>query len=242
MRNDLWQARVDFAAVFRWSARLGYQTGTCNHYSLMVPGSDDRFLVNPEGLFWSEITASSLLLCDLDGKVIEGEGKLERTAYCLHAPIHRMNPKARALLHTHMPYATALCLLDGGRLEPTNQTAVVFWDRIAYDENYLGLAMEPEEGVRVGNILGDKDIVMMRNHGPMVSGPSIAQAFGNLYFLEEACKVQLIAMSANRPMKPIQPKIAESVVKEVQTWPEYADTYLVAIKRTLDREEPDYAS
>jgi ribulose-5-phosphate 4-epimerase/fuculose-1-phosphate aldolase len=242
MRNDVWQARVDFAAVFRWSARLGYQTGTCNHYSLMLPGSDEHYLINPEGMFWSELTASDLLICDFEGRVVEGKGRLERTAYCLHAPIHRMNDKARALLHTHMPNATALCLLDGGRLEPTNQTAVLFWNRIAYDEDYQGLATQPEEGSRVGRIMGEKDIVMMRNHGPMVAGPTISQAFGNLYFLEEACKVQLLAMAAGRKMKPIQPEIAAGVAREITSWPEYTDTFLTAIKRTLDREEPGYAS
>src|SRR5262249_5755270 len=154
---------------------------------------------------------------------------------------HRMNRKARALLHTHMPNATALCLIDGGRIEPANQTSVMFYDRVAYDENYMGLAMQPEEGERVARIMGDKDILMMRNHGPMVAGATASQAFGNLYSLEEACKVQLIAMGANRPMKPIQPKIAAGVAQEVQSWPDYADTYLSAIKRTLDREEPDYA-
>jgi ribulose-5-phosphate 4-epimerase/fuculose-1-phosphate aldolase len=241
MRNDIWQARVDFAAVFRWSARQGYQTGACNHYSYMLPGSDARYLINPEGHFWSEIKASDLIVCDFEGKVVEGNGKLERTAFCLHAPIHRMNKKARALLHTHMPSATALCLLDGGRLEPTNQTSVMFYDRIAYDESYMGLAMQPEEGERVARIMGDKDILMMRNHGPMVAGATVAQAFANLYFLEEACKVQLIAMGANRPMKTIPPRIAQGVADEVVSWPAYADTYLNAIKRTLDREEPDYA-
>src|SRR5215469_14229442 len=98
--NDLRQARVDLAAVLRWSARLGYQTGTCNHFSFMAPGRDDLFLVNPEGYFWSEITASSLLLCTLDGEVVEGSGTVERTAFSLHAPIHRLKPEARACFHT----------------------------------------------------------------------------------------------------------------------------------------------
>jgi ribulose-5-phosphate 4-epimerase/fuculose-1-phosphate aldolase len=95
--NDLRHARVDLAAVLRWSARLGYQTGTCNHFSFMAPGREDLFLVNPEGYFWSEVTASGLILCDLDGKVIEGEGTVETTAFSLHAPIHRLKPNARAL-------------------------------------------------------------------------------------------------------------------------------------------------
>ena len=91
MREEFFAARVDLAAVLRWSARLGYQQGICNHYSFLLPGHDDLFLVNPEGFFWSEITASSLLVCDLDGNIVEGSGTVERTAFCLHAPIHRHN-------------------------------------------------------------------------------------------------------------------------------------------------------
>src|SRR6201999_4333907 len=102
LSNDLSQARIDLAAILRWSARLGYQTGTCNHFSFMAPGREDLFLVNPEGYFWSEVTASSLLLGSLDGEVVEGKGTVEQTAFNLHAPIHRLNPKARACLHTHM--------------------------------------------------------------------------------------------------------------------------------------------
>src|SRR5580704_9142027 len=109
MTNALAQARIDLAAALRWSARLHYQQGVCNHYSVLAPGSDDLFLINPEGLFWSEVTASSLLLCDVDGNVVEGDGTVETSAICLHAPIHRRNKKARAVLHVHTPYATALC-------------------------------------------------------------------------------------------------------------------------------------
>ena len=108
MTNALAQTRIDLAAALRWSARLHYQQGVCNHYSVLAPGSDELFLVNPEGLFWSEVTASSLLLCDLDGKIVEGGGTVELSAFSLHAPIHRRNKTARAVLHTHAPYASAL--------------------------------------------------------------------------------------------------------------------------------------
>ena len=105
LANEYTEARIDLAAVLRWSARLGYQTGTCNHFSFMVPGRDDLFLVNPEGYFWSEVTASSLILCDLDGAVLEGAGTVERTAFSLHAPIHRHQSGGARLL----PYAYAPC-------------------------------------------------------------------------------------------------------------------------------------
>src|SRR5262245_47937248 len=122
-RNDIGQARIDLAAALRWAFRLGWQTGVCNHFSMMVPGSDELFLVNPEGLYWSEVTASNLAVCDLDGKVVEGDSTVEATAFYLHAPIHRANKKHQVVLHTHMPYATALCLIENGRIEPVNQSA-----------------------------------------------------------------------------------------------------------------------
>ena len=170
LANDLTQARIDLAAVLRWSARLGYQTGTCNHFSFMAPGRDDLFLVNPEGYFWSEMTASNLVLCTLDGEVVEGNGTVERTAFSLHAPVHRLKPKARACFHAHMPHATALCLLKGGRLLPVVQEAMMFHDQIVYDDDYSGLALDTAEGERVAGLLGDKEVIFMRNHGPMVVG------------------------------------------------------------------------
>src|SRR5262245_1305978 len=170
LTNDLTQARIDLAAVLRWSARLGYQTGVCNHFSVMAPGRDDLFLINPEGCFWSELTASKLLLCTLDGEVIEGRGSGERQGFSPDAPHHRHRPSARVCLHTHMPSATALCLLQGGKLLPVVQEAMMFQDRIAYDEDYSGLALDVAEGERVAGAMGDKDIVFMRNHGPLVVG------------------------------------------------------------------------
>ncbi len=238
--NDLTQARIDLAAVLRWSARLGYQTGTCNHFSVMAPGRDDLFLVNPEGRFWSEVTASSLILCDLDGRIVEGSGTVEQTAFNLHAPLHRLNPAARACFHTHMPYATALCLIKGGRLLPVVQEAMMFHDQIAYDEDYSGLALDPAEGERVARVLGDREIVFMRNHGPMVVGREIGQTFYMLYYLEQACRLQLLAMQSGQPLAPVGDHLARPVMEAVRSVHAYGNTFLAAIKRVLDREEPDY--
>ena len=126
MREEFQAARVDLAAVLRWSSRLGYQQGVCNHFSFQLPGHKTLFLVNPEGFFWSELTASSLLVCDLDGTIVEGSGTVEQTAFCLHAPIHRHNIDARAVLHSHTPYTTALCLIEGAQIEPVNLTCILF--------------------------------------------------------------------------------------------------------------------
>jgi ribulose-5-phosphate 4-epimerase/fuculose-1-phosphate aldolase len=241
MSAQLRQARIDLAAALRWSARLHFQQGICNHYSLLAPGHEDRFLVNPEGVFWSEITASSLLLCDLGGVVLEGEGTVERSAFCLHAPIHRANKRARAVLHTHVPYATALCLIRGARVEPVLLSGFQFHGHIAYDDEHHGAAFTVEEGDREARILGDKSVLMMRNHGPIVVGPTIAAAFDRLYYLEETCQRQIIAMSTGRPLAQVAPEIPGQLASQVELLDRYAEKHLTAIKRVLDREEPEYA-
>jgi ribulose-5-phosphate 4-epimerase/fuculose-1-phosphate aldolase len=241
-REEFRSARVDLAAVLRWSARLGYQQGVCNHFSFLLPGDENLFLVNPEGYFWSELTASSLLVCDLDGTIVEGEGTVERTAFCLHAPIHRHNKAAKAALHTHTPYATALCLIEGGRLEPVNLAGFQFAGKIAYDEDHQGGALSVSEGDREVAILGDKNILMMRNHGPMVVGRTIASAFDRLYYLEEVCKRQVLAMSTNRPLHLVPQEVVSQLSEDDALFEAYAEKHITAIKRVLDREEPEYAN
>jgi ribulose-5-phosphate 4-epimerase/fuculose-1-phosphate aldolase len=236
------QARIDLAATLRWAARLGYQQGVCNHFSLLAPHSDELFLVNPEGYFWSEVTASGLLLCDLDGTVVEGEGTVELSAFSLHAPIHRRNKAARAVLHTHSPYATALCLIRDARVEPAFLAGFQFFDRIAYDDDCHGAAFSIEEGNREATILGDKNVLMMRNHGPLVVGPTVAAAFDRLYYLEDTCQRQLLAMSAGRPLQHVSGEVAAALANQGPVFDAYAEKHLTAIKRVLDREEPEYSS
>ncbi|HEX4240389.1 MAG TPA: aldolase [Steroidobacteraceae bacterium] len=242
MTSRLRQARVDLAAALRWAARMGYQQGVCNHFSLLAPDSDDLFLVNPEGFFWSEITASSLLLCDLDGTIVEGTGTVELSAFSLHAPIHRRNKAAKAVLHTHSPYATALCLIRDARVEPVFLPGFQFFGKIAYDDDCHGAAFSAAEGDREAAILGDKNVLMMRNHGPLVVGPTIAAAFDRLYYLEDTCQRQMLAMSAGRPLQPVADAVAASLAGQVPVFDAYAEKHLTAIKRVLDREEPDYSS
>jgi ribulose-5-phosphate 4-epimerase/fuculose-1-phosphate aldolase len=241
MREDFRTARQDLAAVLRWASRLGYQQGVCNHFSLQLPGEENLFLVNPEGFFWSELTASSLLVCDLDGTIVEGTGTVEQTAFCLHAPIHRHNKNARAVLHSHTPYTTALCLIERGKVEPVNITGFQFSDRIAYDDNCQGGALSTNEGDREAEILGDNNILMMRNHGPIVIGPTIAAAFDRLYYLEEVCKRQILAMSAQKPLHQVPSPIVAQLAEDIPLYDAYAQKHLAAIRRVLDREEPEYA-
>ena len=197
------QARIDLTAILRWADRLGLSEGICNHFSLVVPGTTDRFLLNPQGLHWSELRTSDLLVVDPDGNVIEGKWKVEPTAFFIHSQIHLGNPSARCVLHTHMPYATALCAIDGGRLEWISQNALRFYERVAYEEAYNGLALDEAEGQRLRDKLADGKVVFLANHGVIVTGPDVATAFDDLYYLERACMVQVLAHSTGLPLKRI---------------------------------------
>jgi ribulose-5-phosphate 4-epimerase/fuculose-1-phosphate aldolase len=240
LRNDIRQARVDLAAAYRLANRFGLNEGIDNHFTLMLPGSRDRFLLNAFGLHWSEITASNLMVVDAEGRLVEGEGEVETTAFCIHAPIHLASERAACILHTHMPYATALSMLEDGRLEPASQNALRYWNDVAYDEDYSGLALATEEGKRLAALLADKRVLLMANHGVTVIGRSVAEAFDDLYFFERACMVQVIAMQTGRKLKQVPSQIAESVFRGVDTT-SYAVKHFVALKRLLDRDEPGYA-
>ena len=239
----LWQARVDLAACFRAAARHGFEEGICNHFSAMVPGRDDLFLVNPYGLAFAEITASSLLMCDFDGNVLEGEGKPEATAFYIHGRLHQLVPRARAAFHTHMPNATALSMVEGEPLVWAGQTALKFYGRMAVDESYNGLALDGAEGERIAATIGDADVVFMRNHGVMVTGATIAEAWDDLYYLERAAEVQLKAMSTGRKLCPVAPEIASRVAAQMrQADAGSAHLHLESLKRRLLQTEPDFAN
>jgi ribulose-5-phosphate 4-epimerase/fuculose-1-phosphate aldolase len=235
------QARVDLAACFRMAARLGLQEGICNHFSAVVPGHPDLFLVNPYGLAFAEVTASSLLICDWNGNVLEGDGVPEATAFYIHARLHKHKPQARAAFHTHMPYATALSMLEGPPFLWAGQSALKFYGRIAVDEKYNGLALDEAEGDRIAAAVGDADIVFMKNHGVMVLGASIAEAWDDLYYLERAAQAQLLAMSSGRPLLAIPDEVARLVAAQIAAGQgESARLHLESVKRILSREEPAF--
>jgi len=239
---EIRQARIDLAACFRAAARLGLQEGICNHFSAVVPGHDDLFLVNPYGWAFEEITASSLLICDTHGNVVAGTGVPEITAFYIHARLHLKLPRARAAFHTHMPHATALAMLEGDPLVWAGQTALKFYGRTAVDENFNGLALDEREGDRIAATLGDADILFLKNHGVMVVAPTIAQAWDDLYYLERAAEVQLKAMSSGRTLKPVAPEVAAACYRQMRSGgPDSALQHLESIKRITARRDPEYA-
>src|ERR1700684_631702 len=170
-------ARIELAACYRLADRFGLNEGIDNHMTRLVPGHADRFLLAPFGMHWSEVKASDFLVVDFDGRVLSGQGLVEDTALYIHQPVHRLSPQGRCVLHTHMPYATALNMLENPRLEMAVQSALGFYEDVAYDSTYTGLAFDTSEGERMAAVLGEKSVLMLANHGVLVVGNTIAQAF-----------------------------------------------------------------
>ena len=242
------QGRVDLAVALRWAARLGMSEGVDNHFSMAVPDEDgrvrgDRFLIYPYGWHWSEITASSLVLADAEGNVLEGKNTVEETAFFIHSRIHVNVPSATVVLHNHMPYATALTLLENGRLEMCEQNALQFDGRIVYDDDYTGLALDREEGDRLAGMMDNANVLFMASHGVTVVGESVARAFTDLYYLERASMFQVLARSTGGKLRTISESVLAATRKQMNPeLPLIADRHFKALRRILDREEPEYRS
>src|SRR5678815_5652688 len=205
------QAKVHLAAAHRIAVLHELEEGIDNHFTVTVPGRDDRYLILPFGLHWSEARASDMIVFDESGKTLEGEGVVELSAQCIHAPIHRITG-ARVVLHTHQPWALALNMLKNNRLLPASQSAAFFHGRIAYDDTYAGTADSLEEGERLAKLMGEMRVMFMKNHGVLVVGETVAQAYRRLYMLERVCRAQVLAMSAGQPLE----VLSEAIVKQVQ--------------------------
>jgi ribulose-5-phosphate 4-epimerase/fuculose-1-phosphate aldolase len=244
--TSLDEQRIDLACALRWAARLGLHEGVCNHFSLAVADeagriTGERFLINPYGLHWSEIRASDLVLCDAEGTVLEGAHAVEPTAFFIHSRIHLHAAHAVAVLHTHMPYATAITLQEDGRLAMCEQNALMFHDRLAYDDEYGGLALDGDEGTRLARKLGNASALMLAAHGVIVTGPSVAHAFTDLYYLERAAQVQVLARTGGAALRTLAPEVqARAAAQHRQEQDGLAARHFTALRRILDREAPAY--
>ena len=243
--EEQWQARVDLAAAHRLAVMHGLHEGIFNHLTLTVPGMNDRYYQIPFGLHWSEVNASCFMEVDYDGHVQRGNGYVEQSCYAIHAPIHRKLPQAACVMHTHMPYASALTRLEDPRIKPIGQTEVGMMDCIAYDMDYTGPAFDPEEGERLAELFGDKSVLFMGNHGVATIGNTVSQAYDLLYYVERAAQVQLYAMWTGQPLKLMSPEIVAKT-KAGFGGNDFGgkkphEFHFDALKRILDRKEPDYA-
>ena len=238
--TDEHQARIDLAAAFRWAARWDMHEAIANHFSLALNEPGTQFLLNPAGSHFSRIRASDLLRVDAEQPT--DAHAPDPTAWHLHAELHQRLPQGRCILHTHMPYATTLCCLQDFEWLALDQNACRFHGRIAYDRNYAGMALDATEGQRVAGQLGaGKSVLFMGNHGVIVIGPTVAQALDELYYLEKAAKLQVLALSTHRQLATIPERLAALACAQWNDYPTaYCEMHFAALKQILDHEEPEY--
>lgn len=230
-QRDVESLKADLALALRAAAHHGLSEGVCNHFSVAI--SDTEFLINPRGLHWSEIGSEDIVTVDQHGTVLAGRHRVEPTALFIHAAVHRIAGH-KVVLHTHMPYATALTLTAAGGPDPTlSQNAMRFMGRIAIDRDYNGLALDWPEGERIARAMQGKDIAFLANHGVIVAGTSVAWAYDDLYYLERACMHEVLAASTGRALRPVPPELAAATAAQVQGEREQSDLFFASLRRML---------
>jgi ribulose-5-phosphate 4-epimerase/fuculose-1-phosphate aldolase len=239
-----WQERADLAAAFRWTARLNMHEAVANHFSLAVNADGTEFLINPNQAHFSRIRASELLLLDAnDPDALDRPDAPDPTAWGLHGSIHRNCPHARCVMHAHSIFSTVLASLADSTLPPIDQNTATFYDRVVIDEHFGGLAFE-DEGERCAAMLSDpsKKVMIMGNHGVLVLGDSVADAFNRLYYFERAAETYIRALQTGQPLRLIPHEIAEKTALELEDYPGQAGAHLRGIRGILDHENSDYAT
>jgi ribulose-5-phosphate 4-epimerase/fuculose-1-phosphate aldolase len=238
------EAKVELAAAHRMAVLHELEEGIDNHFTVTLPGRNDQFLILPFGFHWSEARASDLIVFEESGRTVEGDGKVELSARCIHAPIHRITGR-RVVLHTHQTWAVALNMLKDNRVVPASQTAAFYLDLIAYDDDYQGTADSPGEGERLARLLkGDKKIAFLKNHGILVAADTIAQAYKYLYKMERVCRAQVLAMSTGKELNILSRDVVDAVLapapEESHSSEERDRLFFEAMMRIVDRELPGY--
>lgn len=230
--------RTDLAAAFRWAARLNLHEAVANHFSLAVDPDATRFLVNPFGRHFATLKASDLLLLDAnDPETLNRPDAPDPTAWGLHGAIHRACPHATCVMHVHSVHATVLACLADSRLPPIDQNAAMFFGRHVVDAGYGGMALG-DEGARCAGLLSDPKVktMIMGNHGVLVLGDSVADAFNRLYYFERAAETYIRALQTGRPLRVMADAVAEKTAREWEDYPETAGHFLNEIKALLDAE------
>ncbi len=234
--------RIDLAAAFRWTARLNMHEAVANHFSLGLNPAGTRFLINPRGRHFSRISASTLVEIDAnDPATMQRPDAPDPTAWGLHGAVHRACPHATCVMHIHSMHATVLASLADSRLPAIDQNSAMFFGRQVVDDHYGGMAFE-EEATRCAALLQDPKIttMIMGNHGVLVIGRSVAEAFNRLYYFERASETYIRALQTGQPLRTLPDAIAEKTAQEWEAYPGFANDHLSEIKAILDAEAPDY--
>jgi len=239
--------RRELAAVYRLVAHFKMTDLIFNHISVRLPGPEHRFLLNPFGLLYEEITASNLVIVGLDGELItDGPWRVNPAGFVIHSAIHESRDDAHCVLHTHTKAGCAVAAQEQGLL-PLNQMSLEFYNRVAYHD-YEGIAVNSEEKKRLVADLGDKPVMILRNHGLLTVGKTPGQAFLRMFYLERACQIQVDAMAGGAPLVMPPPEVCEHTARQfggADLDRDYADAgspslAWQAMLRLADRIAPDY--
>jgi ribulose-5-phosphate 4-epimerase/fuculose-1-phosphate aldolase len=239
--KEEWAARVQLAAAYRIFDHMGWTELIYNHISLRVPGPDDHFLINPFGLHYSEVRASNLVKVDLQGNIIgDSAWPINPAGFTFHGRIHAKVPDAHCVMHVHTTATMAVCCLDDG-LSFTNFYAAQLFGKVAYHE-FEGITVHADEGDRILASAAGKPVLLLRNHGPVAIGHTLAQTFSLMWLLTRACEVQLATLSMGRP-RPIAEPVLQACVRDSLNFdPKYGagqDSF-DALQRIVDRIDPSY--
>lgn len=234
--------RVDLAAAFRLAARLDWHEAVANHFSLAVSPDGSQFLMNPRWKHFSRIKASELLLLDArDKSTMDTPHAPDLTAWSLHGRLHALLPHARCIIHLHPPYATAIASLANPEIKPVDQNTARFFNRMAIDLGYGGMANTDDEGERIARLLGNRSIMMMGNHGILIAAGSVAEAFDLSYYLERACRTLVLAYQTGQPLHIMNDEVAEKTAQEWEAERDQFNSHFSEMKAILDSEDPSYA-
>ena len=240
---DLWQMRVDLAAAFRLSARNGWNEAVANHFSLATSHDGKNFLMNPRWRHFSKLRASELLHLNVDDtSTMSRSDAPDLTAWSLHARLHAALPHARCIIHLHPEYATVIASLADPEIKPIDQNTARFYNRLAIDMGYGGMANTDNEGDRIARLLGNKSIMMMGNHGVLICAATVAEAYDLTYYLERACRNLVLAYQTGQPLHIMAPGVAEKTAQEWEADREQFNAHFSEMKAILDDEDKSYAS
>ena len=236
-----WQTRVDLAACYRAVAMYGWDDLVFTHISARVPGPEHHFLINPYGMMFDEVTASSLVKVDLNGeKVMESDYDINPAGFTIHSAVHEAREDAKCVMHLHTVDGVAVSVLEDG-LQAYSQQSLFPLASLSY-HNYEGVALNPDEKVRLVNDLGDTQFMILRNHGLLTCADNIPDAFLFMFILQRACEIQIKAQATGQKLIPIPEPILKGIRAQASTVTKQAGGALAwpGLLRRLDRTNPGY--
>ena len=240
MRTKEQELRIDMAALFRIVAKLGMHEAVANHFSAAVSPDGRKFLLNPKWRHFSRMKASDLLLLDVDDTDARRRPDIDPTAWAIHGQVHRLMRHARVVMHLHPVYTTTIATLKDPTILPIDQNTARYFNRVAVDTNFGGMADSESEGVRLAGLLGNRSRLMMGNHGVMVVANTIGEAFDDMYTIERACQILVQAYGTGRPLNVLSDEVAEMTARDWEGIADFSVAHFEEMKAVLDKEDPSY--